>query len=381
MPPSLADQWRGRFPIFQDKIFLNSCSYGALSHEVEAAYHAYLGSRHARGADWERWVGKNEAVRAAFARIVNAAPDEIAVTASASASFNSLVSALAPKDGRNKVVLSDFEFPTAGQIWHAQEPRGFEVVHAREVDGMVPPEEFDRLIDDRTLIVSLAHVCYRNGAMNDVAAAVRLARERGAMVLLDAYQALGAVPIDIKALDVDFLIGGPLKYLLSSAGAGFLYVRAPLAERLSPFATGWFAQADVAAMEIHHHDPSPTARRFEAGTPPIPSLYAAEAGLAMIERIGVGAIHKYVRILTARLKDGVHALGAKLATPEDPECHGAMVAIKSTDDHALVAALEADKIITSCRDGNVRVSPHFYNTEGDIDALLAGLERHRMLLA
>lgn len=375
--------WRARFPIFEHSVYINSCSCGALSHEVEAAYHAYLESRHRLGADWGGWCARMETVRGQLARLLGATPAEIAVTASASASLNALVSALAPTRGRNRIVISDFEFPTVGQIWHAQEARGFEIVTAKAAPGgdSIPPEAFEALIDERTLMVSVAHVCYRNGAMNDVAGIVRAAREHGAMVLLDIYQSVGAVPVDMRALDVDFAIGGMLKYLLSSAGAGFLYAREDHARRLAPLATGWFAQADIGAMDMHRHDPAPDARRFEAGTPPVPSLFAAEAGLGLILDHGVARIREHVLPLGERLKAGVAALGGKLATPADPARHGAMIAIRATDDHALVARLAERRVIVSCRDGNLRVSPHLYNTEGDIDALLDALADNRDLLA
>jgi len=376
-----ADTWRSHFPIFEHTTYVNSCSCGALSREVEAAYHAYLASRHEHGAAWQTWCEKNEVVRRQFADLVNAAPEEIAVTTSASQSLNTLVSALKPEAGRNRVVISDYEFPTVGQIWHAQTGRGFEIATAREGDDGIPLEEFDRLIDERTLAVSIAHVCYRNGAMNDVERIVEMAHARGAMVILDAYQALGAVPIDVRALGVDALIGGALKYLLSSAGLGFLYIRNDYLSKLDPYATGWFAQADIFAMDMHKHEPAPDARRFESGTPPVPSIYAAEAGLGVINRIGMTAIRDHVRGLTARLKDGVRDMGGRLATPDDPERHGAMIAVKTTDDHAMVARLAERKLITSCRDGNVRISPHLYNTVADIDAVLEGLAANRDLLA
>jgi len=376
-----ADTWRSHFHIFEHTTYVNSCSCGALSREVEAAYHAYLASRHAHGAAWQTWCEKNEVVRRQFADLVNAAPEEIAVTTSASQSLNTLVSALKPEAGRNRVVISDYEFPTVGQIWHAQTGRGFEIATAREGDDGIPLEEFDRLIDERTLAVSIAHVCYRNGAMNDVERIVEMAHARGAMVILDAYQALGAVPIDVRALGVDALIGGALKYLLASAGLGFLYIRNNYLSKLDPYATGWFAQADIFAMDMHKHEPAPDARRFESGTPPVPSIYAAEAGLGIINRIGMTAIRDHVRGLTARLKDGVRDMGGRLATPDDPERHGAMIAVKTTDDHAMVARLAERKLITSCRDGNVRISPHLYNTVADIDAVLEGLAANRDLLA
>ncbi|GAB4519572.1 MAG: aminotransferase class V-fold PLP-dependent enzyme [Parvularculaceae bacterium] len=375
---------RDRFPILGRKTYLNSCSYGALSFEVRGAYEAYLDAREEFGSPWDQFVAKNEEVRGLFAELIHAAPEEIAVTASASASLNALVSGLDFSGPRRKIVVSDFEFPTVGQIWNAQKARGAEIAYADQVDGAegarVPLERFEKLIDDQTLLVSIAHVCYRNGARNDIEGVVRLARERGALVLVDAYQALGAIPIDVKTLDVDMLIGGPLKYLLGSAGAGFLYMRDSLLTGISPFVTGWFAQADIFAMDHRRHAPAPTAQRFEAGTPPVPSLYAAAAGLRLVQSVGAARIREHVLQLTDQLKCGAAEMGVALATPADPARHGSMIAFRATDEAALVDRLAQVGIVTSSRDGNLRVSPHFYNSSEDIERLLAALRENRDLL-
>jgi selenocysteine lyase/cysteine desulfurase len=194
--------------------------------------------------------------------VLGAAPDEIAVTASASAGLNALASALEFSAPRNKVVVSDFEFPTNAQIWHAQEPRGACVVHVpRTADGDIPLESFARLIDDQTQLVAVTHVCFRNGARLDIPGIVRLAHARGARVLLDCYQAVGGLTVDVKKLDVDFAVGGMLKYLLGTAGIGFLYVRDSLLPTLTPTHSGWFAQEDIFAMDITANRPAPNTAR------------------------------------------------------------------------------------------------------------------------
>ncbi|MFZ5607987.1 MAG: aminotransferase class V-fold PLP-dependent enzyme [Pseudomonadota bacterium] len=377
------EAWRRQFPIFARLVYINSCSYGALAASVKAAMACYLDDRDAQGADWDKWVAMNEALRAAYARLLNADAREIAVTASASAGINAVASALDFSGPRSKVVVSDFEFPTAAQIWHAQERRGARVVHAAPAaDGTaIPLSAFERLIDGETALVCVSHVCYRNGARIDVEEVAKLAHERGALVMVDSFQALGTFPIDVKALGVDFLIGGALKYLLGTAGVALLYVRGKLIERLVPTASGWFAQADIAAMDITANRPSPTASRFEAGTPPVPSLYGALAGLAIIEKIGPLAIRNHVLALHDELIAGLDDLGAHLATPREAAARGAMLAVKSSDAKALVAALAGEGIITSHRDGNVRFSPHLYNNADDIAAVIAALHKRRGLLA
>jgi selenocysteine lyase/cysteine desulfurase len=373
---------RHRFPLLERQIYLNSCSQGVLSDAVRQAYADYLRDWDEKGAPWEYWMERTEAARSSFAALVGAHNDEVAVTASVSAGVNAIASGLRLADGRNRIVVSDFEFPTVGQIWHAQEDRGFTIRHVPQGDApVVPLEAFDAAIDEQTALVAITQVCYRNGACIDVEGVVKLAHERGALVLLDSYQAIGTMPIDVKALDVDLLVAGALKYLLSSAGLGFLYCKRDLVERLRPTATGWFADENVFAMDIQDYSPAHDARRFQAGTPPIPSIYAGIAGIRLMQEIGIAETRAHVLQLNETLFAGVDELGGTVVTPRDPASHGALVAIRSTDEHALVTALAEDGLLTSSRDGNLRVSAHCYNTHEDIEQLLAGLARHRALVA
>jgi kynureninase len=378
---TLPSRVRGRFPIFERLVYINSCSQGALSDSVRAAYEAYLRDWDEKGAPWDYWVERTESARRAFAALVNAEPDEIAVTTSLSAGIASLASGLRYA-GRSKVVVTDLEFPTVGQIWHAQEARGARVVHVPVgPDGIVPLEHFDAAIDDDTALVSITHVSYRTGAMIDVEGVVDLAHQRGALVLLDAYQTAGSMPLDVKELDVDFLGAGTLKYLLGSAGLAFFYCRRELFEKARPTATGWFADEDIFAMDIHDYSPSPNARRFQSGTPPIPSIYAGIAGIELMQEIGIPETREHVLELNDRLISGVDDLGGTIATPREHERHGALICIRSTDVNALVAALAERGIVTSEREGNLRVSAHAYNTIEDIDAVLEALRENRGLLA
>ena len=373
---------RHRFPILERLVYVNSCSQGALSDSVRASYEDYLRDWDEQGAPWEYWVERAEAARAAFAGLVGAEADEVAVTTSLSAGVSALFSGLRFEGERTTIVVSDFEFPTVGQIAHAQELRGRQVVHVPEApDTTIPLEHFDAAIDERTALVCVTHVCYRNGSRVDVEGVVRLAHERGALVLVDAYQAAGAIPLDVRVLDADFLAAGTVKYLLGSAGLAFLYCRRDLVERIRPTSTGWFADEDIFRMDIHDYSPSPTARRFEFGTPPIPPIYAGLAGLELVQEIGIAETDEHVRGLTALLIDGVEELGGRVVTPRDPERRGPLVAVASTDEHALVAALGSEGIVTSSRDGNLRVSFHGYNASEDVEAVLAALRRHRDLLA
>jgi selenocysteine lyase/cysteine desulfurase len=365
---------RRRFPVLARKTYLNSGSYCALADSVRDALNAYMEDRLLVGANWDVWVTKNEAVRAAMAKVLRALPDEIAVTASASAGINALASAHEFSGRRNKVVISDFEFPTNAQIWHAQEKRGARVVHVpRAADGYIPLENFARVIDEETQLVAVTHVCFRNGAMLDIPGIARLAHARGAKIMLDCYQAVGAVTVDVKRLDVDFAVGGMLKYLLGTAGLGFLYVRGELIPSLLPSNSGWFAQEDIAAMDITANRPSPTARRFEAGTPAVVNCYAVEAGLKIINEVGTDTIERRIRQLTQRCMERLEAIGWASVTPSQAERHGPMICVRAKQVAHLFERLMQQDIVTSFRDDNLRATFHFYNSEDDVESLVAAL--------
>jgi selenocysteine lyase/cysteine desulfurase len=370
---------RARFPIFDRLTYVNSCSQGALSDSVRAAYDDYLTGWDERGAPWEYWVERAETARSTFARLIRGAADDVAVTTSLSAGISPLASAI-DFSKRRKVVISDFEFPTIGQIWHAQELRGAQVVHVPADGAEIPVERFADAIDEETAVVSIAAVCYRNGARLDVEEIARIAHERGALVVLDAYQAMGTYPLDVRGLGVDVLAAGVLKYLLGSAGLGFMWTRPGLAQELWPTQTGWFADANIFEMDIDDYSPSPTARRFQSGTPPIPAIYAGIAGMELLEEIGIAETRAHVNELNEQLIAGVDELGGTVVTPRAPEKRGALVCIRANDAPALVAALGEDGIVTSERDGNLRVSAHAYNTVEDIDMVLRGLDKQRSLL-
>jgi selenocysteine lyase/cysteine desulfurase len=372
---------RREFPVLGRKTYLNSGSYCALANSVKAAFEAYMEDRLLVGANWDLWVTKNESVRRLVAALLRAAPAEIAVTASVSAGLNALASAFEFSGRRDKVVVSDFEFPTNAQIWHAQEPRGARVVHVpRAPDGYIPLENFEKAIDEETQLVAVTHVCFRNGAKLDIPGIVRLARAKGAKVLLDCYQSVGSLDIDVKALDVDFAVGGMLKYLLGTAGIGFLYVRDSLVPTLLPTNSGWFAQAEITAMDITANRPAPSARRFEAGTPPVVNCYAAEAGLEFLSAVGTAPVEKRNFALTRRCMQRLEEIGWASVTPVEDQRRGATVAVPSRDSGRLAAELMKRDIVTSFRDDNVRASFHFYNNEDDVESFVSAMKDLRGLL-
>ena len=372
---------RRHFPILEKKAYFNGCSYGPISLEVKAAIEQYINIRMEEGERRDIYCYKIESVSELIAEILQSPADDVSVSTSVSESLNSLMTALSFDGERSRIVTTDFDFPTTSQIMLAQEARGAEIVRAKaDSSGTeISLAEFDRLIDDRTLLVAVPLVCYRNGVWVDTAPIVEMAHARGAMVLVDAYQGIGTRPFDVGNSGIDFLVGGCTKYLIGTSGVAYMYVRNSESNGLVPTATGWFAQENPYAMDIYHNLPHATARRFEAGTPNSCGLFAAEAGLKLLLSVGLEAVAEQIGKITDLVKDAVDAHGWTLVTPR--ERHGAMLAIKSKDAATLVSRLQERDVILTDRDGNIRVAPHFYNDREDVNKLVRALEAEADLMA
>ncbi len=362
---------RCHFPILRDKTYLYNCSQGALSDAVEGGMREYADSWRTSSDPWSEWVGAYEALRAEFARFINAHPDEVAILTSASAGINPIANAI-PFAQRNKVVMGEYEFPTMGHIWLAQRPRGAHIQFLDGVDNAIGTERYERAIDDRTAIVPLTHVSFVNGFRSDVAAITRIAHASGALVFLDGYQDCGTRPLDVKALDVDFFVTGALKYLLGPPGLAFLYVRRELIETLSPTLTSWMSQRDVFAFRTKHLDLAPAARRFETGTPAMPNVYLARPALKLLETVGMENVAAQIERLTRAFHQGARALGIESKTPVDSV--GPLVVLRAKDSAAVVGRLSARRIVVSARHDGVRFAFHVYNTLEDVHTALAALE-------
>jgi selenocysteine lyase/cysteine desulfurase len=369
---------RSRFPVFKNKIYLNSCSQGALSDAVEEGLREYVSSWHEHGSPWELWVERYEAARAQFAGFIGTTPDEIALIPYASAGINSVASAL-EYDQRKKVVLGEFEFPTMGHIWLAQQKRGARVEFVRAYGDAIPLKGYDQAIDHETLIVPITGICFMNGFRSPVSEIVRLAHANGALAMLDDYQDSGTRPVNVRTANLDFYVTGTLKYLLGPPGLAFLYVRKELIESLQPTITGWFAQTNPFAFDVRHLDLSPSARRFEAGSPPVPNIYAAMRGIQLLQEIGLENISEHIEGLVHALLAGAHKLGLCAKTPVDSV--GPLCVLQCKDAPALVQKLAANGIVCSNRHDGLRVSFHVYNTQSDVEGVLDVLERNLDLLA
>lgn len=374
------EQFRARFPIFARRVYVNSCSQGALSLEVEAALTAFTDSWRERGSPWDAWVGEVERLRARFASSVGAEADEIAVMPNASTAIAAIATALAFEADRRTVLLGDFEFPTMAHVWLAQQKRGARIARVGAKGETLGVESYAAHIDERTLIVPATHVCFRNGYRIDIEHLTHIAHASGAYVMLDDYQRTGTYALDVHALGIDFMVAGSLKYLLGPSGVAFLYVRRDLIARLEPLITGWFGRINPFAFSIDTLDWSPSARRFETGSPPIPCAYAAAAGIELLQSVGFGAIEAQVNGLATRFVEGAATRGFDMKTSSDPARRGPLVVLRSTDAPALAAKLEGHGIIASARGDGLRVSFHAYNNDEDVDAVLAALEKENALV-
>ena len=373
-------EFRARFPLVASKTYLNNCSQGVLSRDVEDAMAAYMRSWNDEGSPWETWVGVVEQLRASFARMIGASPDEVAVMPSASAGINAIASALAYDGSRNRIVAGEFEFPTMGQIWVAQERRGARVAWAAAERDELPVSSFAGAIDERTLLVACTRVCYRNGFRTDVPAVSRLCRERGAYMFLDDYQFTGSGRTNVRELDVDFMVTGCLKYLLGPSGIAFLYVRRELIERLEPTITGWFGRINPFEFRADKLDWAPSARRFECGTPPVPNAYGALAGIELLRRLGLEAVERHVADLAGRAIRRAHEAGYTVLTSTDVQKRGPLVVLRSTNAQELVSRLLQRGVVTSARGSGVRMAFHAYNTTEDVDRAFEALMAEEGLL-
>jgi selenocysteine lyase/cysteine desulfurase len=377
LTPARIAEIRSRFPVFRDRIYLNSCSQGALSDAVRGGFDEYLATWDQSGSPWDVWVEEYEATRRTFAQFLGAQPDEVAVLPSASAGINSIASALSFTD-RNKVVLGSFEFPTMGHVWLSQRARGAEIKFVEAIGNRLPAELYETVVDRDTLIVPVTGLCFMNGWRSEIKKIVSLAHQRGALVMIDDYQDCGTRPVDVKDLDVDIYVAGTLKYLLGPPGLAMMYVRPELIKSLAPTISGWFAQTNPFAFDVKTLDLSPTARRFEAGTPAIPNLYAAKQGIHLLQSIGLAEVAEHIAGLAAALVRGVREMGIELKTPIDSV--GPLVVLKSKDSDALVAKLAARQIVVSNRHDGLRIAFHVYNTTEDVEAVLGVLKQNLDLL-
>jgi selenocysteine lyase/cysteine desulfurase len=371
----LAERYRAEFPVFEHAIYLNSCSLGALSRRTRARVEEYLDLWERRGAAawYDVWWAALAELRERYGRIVGAPAGTIALHPSISSALTAVAESLDQRR-RPKVVVSSLDFPTISYQWLAKAREGVEVVVVESPDGVrVPLELWESALDERTALVATSHVFFTSGAIQDVGALAQAAHRRGALILVDGYQAAGQIPVDVTALDADFYCAGGLKWLLGGTGIAFLYARPALVPTLEPSTAGWFGHRDQFGFDPRSLERHEDARRLEAGTPALASVYAQLGGLDVIEEIGVPAIRAATAALVEDLVAHARERGLRPKVAPAAAERSGIVMLPSADPAGDVRRLASADIIVDARPGHVRVSPYFYNRADDHHALLEHL--------
>jgi kynureninase len=351
--------YRGRFPILGHTTYLINHSLGAMPAAAEERVVEYTRTWAERGirAWGEGWWTMPLTVGDQIGRIVGAAPGTVCMHQNVSVAEAIVLSCFQGSE-RNRVVFEAANFPSVRYVYQAQ--RHLEVVACETLGELLES------IDERTLLVPVQHVLFKSGEIQDVGSIVERAHAVGAHVVLDAYQSAGAVPLDVGALDVDFAVGGSVKWLCGGPGAGWLYVRPDLIDRLEPSATGWQAHARPFAFEPELEYAEGIAR-FLTGTPNVPALYAATAGYDLIEEIGVARIRANSLRQTALLIREAELRGFEIRSPREPERRGGTVTVHVPDFEAVHRELGERQVLCDFRpDAGIRLGPHYYNTDEDI---------------
>jgi kynureninase len=364
-------RWRAEFPIVDTCTYLVSHSLGAMPARTERHLATFAREWSTRGVRaWhEGWWEVGRVTGDLLAPTIGAPPGSISMHQNATVAQSIVASCFSFDGPRRRIVVQDLDFPSNHYLFHGFERYGAEVVTVASDDRI--RGRIDRVvdaIDDRTALVNLSLVLFRSAHLQDVAPVIEKAHRVGARVVLDLYQAAGALPVDVTAMGIDFAVGGSVKWLCGGPGAGYLYVRPDLIRDLRPSVVGWAGHAAPFQFEAGPIAYADGLERFQSGTPNVPSLYSARGGYEIIAEIGVPAIREKSLRLTRRLMDAAVARGWRLHTPDGDHERGASVVIDVPDGAAVTRALIARNVIVDYRPGaGIRIAPHFYNTEEEID--------------
>lgn len=371
-------RFRGEFPILASTNYMISNSLGAMPRGTEDALVEYAHTWKTRGVRaWkEQWWDMAGEVGNEIGELMNAPRGTVSVFQNVTTAEAVVASCFDYAGKRNKIVYDDLNFPSLMYFWEAQRSRGARVHMVGPQDGIhVSTEKLLDAIDPETLLVPISHVIFRSAFIQDVAAIVEKAHQVGAYVLLDSFQALGTVPFDVQKLNVDFVVGGVLKWLCGGPGTAYLYVRPDLASRLTPTLTGWMAHEHPFGFEVGPNRFTTGPYKFMNGTPNIAALYAARPGLKIIREAGMENIRAKSRRQTARLIELADARGWRVSTPRNPGQRGGTVSIDMPNSKQVCAELLQRDVLVDWRpQAGVRISPHFYNTDEELDQAIEVVE-------
>jgi len=366
---------REQFPITKNKVFLNHAAQSPLPKPVADAVRKCADEFSNFGTTSIEW---NDGGKPFFARLIGATPEEIAFVENTSVGLNIAANVLHYPPG-SKIVTTDLEYPSVVYPW-LRKSLGVKVHYVKNVDWKILLEDIEKAVDDKTVAVATSHVEYVNGFRHDLRALSEIAHEHGAYLIVDAIQSAGAIPIDVKRENVDFLTAACYKWLLSPPGAGYLYVKKELIEKFEPPYVGWASVKQDIFETIDFWDIwslrlSETASRFEVGSPSFISLMGATEALKMLLNTGIENITRRILRLTDHLIESVKNLGLKLQTPEELPYRSGIVNFKIDKPQEVAEKLKQKGIIVSARTHGLRVSPHFYNAEEEIDKLITEIEK------
>jgi kynureninase len=371
-------RYRPEFPILDRTTYLISNSLGAMPRGVYDAMQGYADMWATRGVRaWEeRWWMLAAEVGDEIGALLNAPRNSVSTHQNVTTCQAVIASCFDFSGKRNKVVYSDMNFPSVMYFWEAHRANGARVHMVKTDDGItVPTQRLLDAIDEETLLVPISHVIFRSAYINDAAAIVEKAHKVGAMVVLDTFQSLGTVPVDVQKLNVDFACGGVLKWLCGGPGVAYLYVRPDLGKKLQPSLTGWTAHENPFAFEVGPNRYTEPPYRFMNGTPHVPALEAARPGVKIITEVGVDRIREKSKRQTTKLMQMAEERGWKVNTPRDPEIRGGTVSIDMPDSKDVCRELLNRDILVDWRPkAGVRMSPHFYNTDAELETAINAVE-------
>lgn len=381
------EEVRQQIPLLSKGVYLDSAGAGAPPLSVHSAMRTFLDEWRDYGEKWDAWLLEIVRARELFARLVGASRKEIACVPNVSSGLAAIASALSLKREQN-VVLSELNFPTNVYIWHALKRKGLlsEVRILRAKAGGVPLADFEKAIDDKTAAVSLDYVSWINGCKENIKAITQVAHSHGALMLVDAFHAVGVMPVNVRELDVDALTCGTYKWLLGPHGTAFLYVKGETLDRLDPGIVGWHSISDsVIARASSKQEtfgrpfdlsgliPANDATRFEWGTWSVITVVGAKAALEFTLKYTPQEREPIIKHLNERLVNGLETKGKHITSPLDSERRSGIVTFEVDDAARVSRELQQEGIVVAPRVNTLRVSPHFYNTDHEIDTLLERL--------
>ena len=371
-------KWRSEFPILGRTTYMISNSLGAMPRRVYENLHAYADSWANRGVRaweegwWEMAVGVGDKI----APLIGAAPGEISLHQNVTQTQAVIASCFDFHGPRNKVVMTDLEFPSIQYFYHEQRRFGARVELVPSIDSVrFDLDTFLAAIDETTLLVPISLVLFRSSFIVNARAIVEKAHRVGARVILDVFQGTGTIPVGVRDLGTDFAVGGVLKWLCGGPGVAYLYVREDLRAKLKPALTGWIAHQRPFAFEPGPIDPREDSFRYLNGTPHIPALYACQPGLDILNRVGIAAIREKSIGMTTQLMEGAKARGWRVNTPENSAERAGTVSVECPHSYEVCRELLAREILVDYRPrAGIRLSPHFYNTMEECDFALEQIE-------